>query len=361
MRILFISRAFPPVIGGIERNNFEIAQQLGKLADVSVIANKRGKNYLPVFLPYATLKAVFLMRKYDAVILGDGVLASAGYLIKLFYGRKKKVIAIIHGLDITYSFWLYQRLWVGIFLRSLDKLVAVGNETIKKGVSKGISEDKFIFIPNGVNPDDHIGNYSRADLEKIVGKDLTGKKIILTSGRLAKRKGVAWFIENVMPRLNENVLYAVLGKGADGENIEKAIERKNLEQRVYLLGSLSNRERDILFNTTDIFVQPNIRVKNDMEGFGISVIEATTCKMPVVVANLEGLKDAVKDGENGFLVESGNAQAFVTKINELLENDDLRKIIGEKARKYAVENYSWDKIAIRYIEVVNDIIKGSDS
>ena len=74
-----------------------------------------------------------------------------------------------------------------------------------------------------------------------------------------------------------------------------------------MLGYVTDETRDILFNTCDVFVQPNIKVAGDMEGFGISVIEAASCEIPVIASNIEGLKDAIKDGQNGFLVESGNA------------------------------------------------------
>lgn len=352
MKILFVSRAYPPVVGGMERHNFELSRHLAKISEMRIIANRHGKIFLPFFLPYASVKAVFLMRKFDILILGDGVMAVAGYLTKLFYRKKRKVVCVLHGLDVTYRFWLYRAFWVKRFIPALDKLMAVGNETIRQGVKRGIPEEKFVFIPNGINPDQHIGNYSRSDLEQIVGESLEGKKVILTSGRLAKRKGVAWFIRNVMPKLKDNIIYVILGDGPDKENILQAVKERDFKERVKFLGYQSDEIRDVLFNTCDIFVQPNIKVPGDIEGFGISVIEATTCRLPVIAAKLEGLKDAIKDEENGFLVESGNTEAWVAKINELLSNDQLRKEFGEKARKYTVENYSWDKIAQKYLEVI---------
>src|SRR4030042_3060634 len=355
MRILFISRGDPPVIGGMEKQNLELSRHLAEISETKIVANRHGKIFLPLFLPYALAKAVFLMRKFDILILGDGVLAVIGYIVKLFYSRKKKIVCVLHGLDITYRFWLYRALWVKKFIPVLDKLIAVGNETIRQGVKRGIPEEKFVFIPNGVNPDQHVGNYSKADLEKIIGENLEGGKTILTSGRLAKRKGVAWFLGNVMPRLPENVIFIIFGEGPEKKNILQATKKNHLKRRVKFLGYQPDEIRDTLFNTCDLFVQPNIKIQGDIEGFGISVIEATTCRLPVVASNLEGLKDAIKANENGFLVESGNASAWVAKINELLSDDQFRKDFGEKARKYAIENYSWDKIAKKYIEVIESI------
>jgi glycosyltransferase involved in cell wall biosynthesis len=355
MKILFISRAYPPITGGIENQNYELSVWLSKICTVKIIANTRGKSFLPIFLPYAMIRAFFIFRNYDAMLLGDGVLAIIGWKLKLFY--KKPVISIIHGLDLTYKSWLYQRLWVGFFLKKLDKLIAVGQETVRVGLKKNIPSEKLVFIPNGVDEQKHIGNYSRSELEKFLGENISGKKVLLTSGRLAKRKGVAWFINEVMPGLDKNIIYLVAGNGPDRENIKGAIAKNDLGDRVKILGYIKDADRDLLFNTCDIFVQPNIKVEGDMEGFGISVIEAASCGLPVIASRLEGLQDAIKDSQNGFLVEPYDVQGYINKINELLGNDSFRKEFGKKARRYVVENYSWKKISRKYLEEIERAVR----
>lgn len=354
MKILFISRAYPPIVGGIETQNYELYTWLLKIAEVKLIANKRGKKFLPLFLPYALLRGLFLLRKYDALLLGDGVMGIVGWFLKIFY--KKPVICVIHALDLTYEMALYQKLWVGFFIKKLDKIIAVGNEAIKIGMSKGIPENNFVFIPNGVDNEKYIGNYSKNDLEKIIGEKLENKSVILTSGRLVKRKGVVWLVENVMPKLGENIIYAIAGDGPDRENIKRAVEKNNLQGRVKIFGYVTDEVRNILFNTCDLFIQPNIKVSGDAEGFGISVIEAASCKLPVIASRLEGLQDAIKDGRNGFLIEPYDIGGYVKKINELLADDNFRKEFGEKARQFVIDNYSWDKIAKRYLEEIEKTI-----
>lgn len=354
MKILFISRAYPPTVGGIENQNYELSVWLSKIAEVKTIANKYGKIFLPIFLPYSITRVLFLLRNYDALLLGDGVLGIVGWFAKLFYN--KPVISVIHGLDLTYRMPLYQKLWVNYFIKKLDKLISVGNETVKIGVEKGIPSEKFVFIPNGVDTEKNLANYSRNDLENILGENIDDKEVILTSGRLAKRKGVAWFIENVMAKLPAGIIYTVAGDGPDRENIKTAVEKNNLKDRVKILGYVTDEIRNILFNTCDLFVQPNIKIEGDVEGFGISVLEAASCRLPVIASSLEGLKDAIKDRRNGFLVESGNAEKWVYKINEILADDNLRKKFGEKARQFVIENYSWDKISRKYLEEINNVI-----
>ena len=100
MNILFISRAYPPVKGGIEKQNYEISQALAETCNINLIANRTGKRFLPIFLPYAIITALTIIRKNDVVLLGDGVLAIAGFILKLV--SRKPVICIIHGLDLVY-------------------------------------------------------------------------------------------------------------------------------------------------------------------------------------------------------------------------------------------------------------------
>jgi glycosyltransferase involved in cell wall biosynthesis len=359
MKILFISRAYPPVIGGIENQNYELSLWLSKISRVKTIANRLGKKFLPIFFPYALIKSLFLLRKYDVLLLGDAVLCPLGRILKWFY--KKPVISIVHGLDLTYSMDFYQKFWVKNCVKKMDRLIAVGNETIEAGVRRGISRNKFVFIPNGIDIKKFLEWHERQELEKIVGESLKGKKILLTTGRLVPHKGVDWFTRNVVTRLPEDVLYLIAGDGERRKRIEKTIREKKLEKRVKLLGNVSFEDLKILYNTADIYIKPNVKITGTMEGFGLVVIEAASCRLPVVASDLEGLKDAIKEGKDGFLVEPGNAEAFLKKINELLSQDDFRLEFGEKARKFVSENFSWEKISRQYLEEIKTVISKSKS
>lgn len=350
MRILFISRAYPPIVGGIENQNYELGKWLGEIAEVKIIANKKGKKFLPLFLPFALIKSLYLLHKFDAVLLGDGVLGIIGWFIKLI--SKKPVICVIHGLDLTFNSKIYQKLWIRIFMPKLDKFIAVGNETAGVAEKRGIPKHKITFIPNGVDTEKNLTQDKRENIEKIIKQNIQSKKVILTSGRLARRKGVAWFISNVLPKLTDEFIYVVAGDGIDKENILEAIRKSGMGNRVIMLGYVSDKDRNILFNAADLFVQPNIKIQGDMEGFGISVIEAGACALPVLASDIEGLKDAIKDGQNGFLVESENADVYAQKINELFSQGNPREIYGEKVRQFVIDNYSWKHIAGIYFEEI---------
>ncbi len=353
MNILFISRAYPPVVGGIENQNYELSRTLPHHATVKTLANTGGKKLLPLFLPWATLYALLTMRRYDVLLLGDGVLGIVGSMVKLLYGTKKKVICITHGLDLTFPNEFYQKLWVQMFIPDADTIIAVGHQTITEGVKRGISKEKFVFVPNGVDTQKFVpGDADRAALSRLMNMDLTDKKVLMTGGRLVKRKGVAWFVRNVLPLLPENVVYAIAGDGPERATIERAIAESGMHDRAVMLGYVSNDDRMMLLHSCDLFIQPNIPVPGDMEGFGLVVLEAGSSGIPVVAARLEGLKDAIQDGNNGFLVEHSNPEAWRAKLTELLADDFDRAQFGRDAHGYIVQHFDWDAIAARYVDVI---------
>jgi glycosyltransferase involved in cell wall biosynthesis len=370
MKIIFISRAFPPVVGGIEMQNFGISEALSKISDVKIIANKKGKSGLPLFLLRLIFRETFIVKNYDAVLFGDGVLSPVGAFWKILY-PKKKFLSVIHGLDITYAHkkGLMSKIYKFVNIpchKKLDKLIMVGNETIAEAVKIGIPKEKCVFIPNGLDPKEICEIHSREEMEELLNISLSDKKLIFRGGRFVKHKGVEWFIRNVVPKLPENYIFVaagpIVGNKTAGdesyfEHSEKAVAELNLQNRVQLLSKLNRAEIKILFNACDLYVSPNIKVPGTMEGFGITAIEAGACGQVVLASNLEGLKDAIIDGENGFLVESENAAAWMAKISELLADDNFRKEFGEKAARYVKENYSWEIIAKKYLSEIEKVVQ----
>lgn len=355
MKILFLSRAYPPITGGIENQNAALAKWLPRYAFVRTIANRHGKKALPLFLPLVTVRALLTAYRYDVILLGDGVLAIMGFFIKLLY-PKKPVVAVVHGLDLTYTNSVYQTLWVRRFIPSLDALIAVSHETRAVAIAKNIPQTKITVIPNGIETETLRGTYARQDTEALLGESIAGKHVLLTTGRLAKRKGAAWFIREVLPQLPKTIIYVLAGAGPDEKNIRMAIQMSGMKTRVRMLGRVSDAQRNILLNTADLFIQPNIVVRDDIEGFGIAAIEAATCGRVVIAADVEGLRDAITDGKNGFLVASGNTQAWVDKIATLTADPEARASYGKNAHLFTHEQFHWRKIARIYYDTLKKII-----
>lgn len=236
----------------------------------------------------------------------------------------------------------------------------VGNSTLEEAAKAGICRKKSFFIPNGVDVKNLKKEHSRKELSKLLGIDIQNKKVILRLGRFVPHKGTDWFIANVMPKLPSETFLVATGyrvkkrTAGDPDNFsacQKAIQENNLEGRVKLLPNLSQDKLEILLNTVDLVVSPNINYPGSLEGFGINVIEAAACEKIVIASDLQGLKDAIKNGKSGFLVEPKNTEQWVKKIKAIFSaGPEFSQKFGEMAREYVENNFSWEEIANRYLE-----------
>ena len=346
--ILFITRNYPPQIGGLETYSYQLIKHFEEHHSVSKIILGKPKNHLLWFLPYALLDAVriIIQGKVRRVHLCDGFLSMVGVVLKSLLSVNVSVT--IHGLDITYRNVFYQ----GVIPQCaawLDRIICVSRYTQTECVRRGIPNTKCVVIPNGVNSAEFEIAASRDDcrryFEKQVGASLQGKTILLTIGRLMPRKGVAWFVKEVMPRLDGSYLYLVVGDGPEFKLISSVVRQFRLENRVFLMGRVSGDTRNMLLYASDVFIMPNVQIEGDIEGFGIAALEAGCCGLPVIASNVQGLRDAVIDKRTGFLIEPGDVNGFVQKIvNMNLERNRVRSLV--------VETFEWQKVFQCYREVL---------
>ena len=161
-----------------------------------------------------------------------------------------------------------------------------------------------------------------------------------------------------MPRLPDNVHYWLIGGGPETERIRAAVLHRELAARVRLLGTLSDDQVSAVYRRADLFLMPNIPTANTMEGFGVVILEAGLCGVATVASRLEGLEDAVMEGENGHLVESGNPAAFAEILN-FYHRD--RSALGELRRRTiaATQRFRWDVVVDRHLMVMRAVLAGT--
>jgi glycosyltransferase involved in cell wall biosynthesis len=353
MKVLFIARKFPPSVGGMERFAFDLSNALDDEVDMVKITWGGSNKWLPLVLPVFFVRACWVLatQKIDVIHIQDAVQAPVGWLLHVL--SRKPYLVVAHGLDITFAKGGYQKIILP-FVRRADAVVSISSATRDEAEKRGVDPTKSTVVTLGTHDDYGVPGPNRSALAAKLGIELAGRKVLLTTGRLVKRKGVEWFVDTVMPGLvakDSSVLYLVAGKGAQQEAIEAAIARHGLGDNVRLLGRVSEDVRTLLYLSSDVFVMPNIVVPGDMEGFGIVVHEAATAGLPVVASSLEGILDALEDGKNGVLVPTHDAEAFSREIGTLFADDAKRRRFGLQAREYTLATFSWRNIAQQYMAV----------
>ncbi len=362
--IVYITRKFPPSIGGMQRFNQKLTENLAGKIPFRLIAWGRSQRLMPCFLVYAALKTLRLgMRgEVTAVYLSDGLMAPLGVVLKKLLGVP--VAVNIHGRDIAFAFPGYLTV-VPWALRRLDRVICVSRSLREICRGYGVPEKILEVIPNGVDVADFAWTREERP-DRVLGRDFSGKTVLVTVGRLVPKKGVDRFVRDILPaivRAEPAVVYLVAGDGPLREEIVRTARAAGVEENLVMLGDLPMKG-DLLkaaYCAADIFVMPNVRVSGDIEGFGIVAIEGGAAGLPVVASKLQGIREAVVEGENGDLLPWDDPGAFVDALLSLIRDPARRRRAGDRARAFVAERYGWDSIAGRYASVFRRLVDAGAS
>lgn len=375
MRLLYVSQSFPPAarplanVGGMQRVAVELYQALARHPDLDldVIALRSSWRWHHLvgigwlFTTYLKIRRKARRGEIDAVLFSSMVPAAlATVLRRTLAPRGIPMAAIAHGRDVTQP-GPYQWLLVRRILAALDAVLPVSRATAAECVIRGFSVDKLRVIPNGVNtgrfaPKTDPAARRRALAETLGGAAPDDALLLCSVGRQVPRKGFAWFVEEVMPLLPDDVHYWLAGDGPEADDIADAARRHGLTRRVRLLGRISDEALTALYRGADLFVMPNVPIPGDIEGFGIVMLEAGLSGLPAVAARLEGIQDVITEGENGRLVESGDAWAFSEAILAFYHNRPALGAASHRAARHTAETFGWPAVADHHVQAMQALL-----
>jgi phosphatidyl-myo-inositol dimannoside synthase len=371
MGILVITWNFPPRRGGIENVISHLVAGLMERHPVKVITthartpdsdhNNIFRAPCPGLIPfalYAMWRGAWLLRRdrEQTVVFGGSVLvAPVVWILARLFGRK--AVVQTHGLDIIYGNALYQFLCVR-WLRHCERVIANSTYTASLAKDADVPENRIAVIPPGVDPQRFVAPANEHSSRSSLG--LGGEKIILFVGRLAKRKGIKEFIEkslvSIVGEIPE-VCFVIVGANPVESlshrddvmsDIKTAITQLRLQDHVRLLGAVSDEQLITLYQMCDVVVLPALAAKDDVEGFGIVLLEAAAATKPTVATRVGGIPDAVEDGKSGILVEPGDYNELTKALIALLRNDELRTTLGRYGSSWVQEKFAWPKIIASY-------------
>ena len=328
----------------MERFSYDLIHAAHRQPDLSVSAIYHHGHRLtsPLFSILVIPRVLWQARRFDVVHLGDPMLALAGWLVKTIW--RKQVAVSVHGLDITYPNTFYQ-LYLRLFFCQLDQYFPISSYVAKLLRSFNVTGHVHVINPP-LSIDYFDPTINRAQLSSWLSRfniaspaaDNGDRPIyFLTTGRLVSRKGQAWFIQSVLPHLPARVQYLIAGSGPLDQSLRQLIKTLQLDDRVHLLGRVSVDDLRLLYNTVDAYLQPNIQTKNDVEGFGLVVLEAAACELPVYASAVDGIPDAIIDNKNGRLLPAGDPLSWQTALEQYI----LKPHRSPAARAYTLQKFNW--------------------
>jgi glycosyltransferase involved in cell wall biosynthesis len=285
-------------------------------------------------------KKYFSKENYDVII--DEV-NTRPFLTPEFVNRGEKIFALIHQLAKEY--WFYETpfpiSYIGNYFleeRWLKKYSEVPTITVSESTKEDLLKlgfRKVFVVTEGLNFD---------PLEKIPEKE--SYPVIVYSGRLkrAKRPDHAVKAFKTIKKMMPKAELWIIGDGPLKSKLQK-ISGKG----VRFFSALNNFERREMIKRSWVLINPSVR-----EGWGLNVVEAAALGIPCVAYEVAGLRDSVRDGVTGLLVESGDVKALGEALIRVLRDEGLRRRLSENALDYAM-GFSWDKTAEEFMTILEKV------
>lgn len=208
----------------------------------------------------------------------------------------------------------------------------------------------------GTDPDRFRPGVDATELRQRFELPDSGVRWLLTVARLEPHKGVDMVLR-ALPAIIErapDVHYAVAGKGRERDRLKKLAHKIGVADRVRFLGEVSEHDLPALYNLASVYVGASRRAERlGVEGFGISLVEASACGLPVVAGKSGGIPDAVRDGETGFLIPPEDPAAIAAAVGMLLADDALARRVGAAGRRAVESHYNWDRV-VRDLRAIED-------
>ena len=370
MRLLLVSQDFPPAVGGVQTWADRLARAFARRHVASVLAPAAPGDaahdagmpnpvlrwrtphtsafgaLVPLALPWA------LARSGARVALCAQTATAAGALLAQRAGLLDRYYVAAHGREVLWSpLGAPQRRWRRAVLSGAAAVFAVSRFTAAAVRGLGVPGGRIVVAPNGVD----LERFRPVDprpLRRRLGLD--GRRIVLSAGRLVRRKGVDTLLRAcaALPPSLPPPVVVVAGDGPDRPRLE-ALAR-GLRLPVRFLGRVPDAELPALYSAADLFVlAAREEPDGDVEGFGLVLLEAAACGTPAVACRSGGVPDAVDDGVSGLLVGPDDPAALAAGLTRVLSDESLRRWLSCGARARAARS-GWDATAAAIVRRLED-------
>jgi len=383
---LLLAFNFPPHGGGIARMMGEVARRYppqslvvstGRYADSAAcdaslpqLVDRIGVpatrlRTLPGLLRWSR-RAHQLVRTHHPGFVWCAELKPAGYPARRLAARRGLPYGVIlHGTELLllehkagHSRW--RRRVARALLADAAVLVANSQWTadraraVLQAVGCPDARERVVVVPLGTEPTQFRPGLDPRDVRARYGLD--GGPWILTVSRLEWHKGIDTVIQALV-RVRARIpgaRYAVAGVGRQAA-LERLARAAGVGDAVRFLGFVPDSDLPALYNAVDLYVGVSRYHELLVEGFGISLVEASASGLAVLGGRSGGVPEAVREGETGLLVDAEDATAVAVAIERLLQDANLRRRLGAAGR-HAVETYfNWNRVTadLRRIDVTH--------
>ena len=358
------TRNFPPDVGGIQNLMEGLAKALVSHGPVKIFADifpesekydknsnleiervsgfkifrkYRKANLIHDFIKNRNIRAIFFDHWKSLENLNQGVLNNI------------PTFCLLHSKEINHPKGTFLNKRMTKALNKAKYIIANSNFTKNLAINVGVESKNIYVINPGSDYPIKIKEEYKQKAKEIYGDSFPK---IITVARLDKRKShqnILMCIKNLKSKFPK-IKYISIGDGDEKKNLEELKKQLDLKTEVDFLYQTNEQLKVALLNSCDLFLMPSVIYKKSVEGFGISFIEASCYGKGSIGGKDGGAKDAIQEGETGYLCDGNNLNSIHETIIKFFENDNYKKF-GINALEFS-NNFKWSKIVKKYLELI---------
>lgn len=393
-RVCLLTETFYPVVGGGESHARLLANRLNSIGMSTWVLTRRShRDYSPneivdniptcrippscmkrfgkyAMVPYVMRELSRSRDRYDLILicgfrvlgipavmmarrLGKVCVLRSETLGELSGGYASAYRKLPLGINLAFQQWISMRNRV---LKQADAFISISKPVYEEFASSGIDESKIYLISNGIDTDlfKPVDEESRKSLRTKLG--LPPNDIIVSySGKLNQGKGLEYLIEawKTIASTRSNMHLLLIGSGGGQSlsceaQLRSIVNESGLEPKVTFTGYVENVYQYL--QASDLFVFPS-----ENESFGLSLVEAMSCSLPIIASRLDAIQEIVDDGNNGILVKPREPFELAREITTIVDNPLLARSLACNAYQIAREGFSIESVAARYYELFSSL------
>jgi glycosyltransferase involved in cell wall biosynthesis len=315
---------------------------------------------LPLYLISAVISLMKVsMRKKTDIIYAHWILPSG--LVAAIVSRIINIpfMVSLHGTDVYIS-TRYQILTrVAKWVLKKAKIVTVPSTSLYSAAKKFGLHDNVYLIPWGTDPDVFRPDCRTREVISCENNLHVDFRIVAL-GRMVYKKGFIYLIASFSSVVKEypNAKLIIGGEGELREELLDLGAEYNLHDSLSLPGMILHERVPEFLANADLFIMPSIIDEyGNFEGFGIVMLEAMSCGVPVIASDIGGAQLVIQNEENGIIVPPGDTKALEISIIRLIQNDKLREKLRLAARETVINKFNWQYVCCNLAALINEAIK----
>lgn len=378
-RIAQVVCVFPPYRGGIGMIAYNHAKSMAQRGhEVVVFVPKYNKDEVDEEregFKIKRLEAMFTfgnagfcptvaneLKDFDVVHLHVPCFGVAEFAIKIKKINPKVKLVVTYHMDVVGGlvfrpyFWFYSKFILPRIIKAADTVIVTSNDYAAHSQIR----KQFYSIPNKfyeIPPEVDLKHFYKRDFSEFKDKlNINGEKVILFVGGMDSAhyfKGLNVLLESFAILLTSSGIKAKLvlvGSGNLQPSYLKKAKDLAIDSEVIFAGNVSHEDLPYCFSMSQVFVLPSI---DKSEAFGIVLLEAQACGVPLIASNLPGVRTVIVEGKNGFTVPVKNQGQLAARLQEILSNDSLIDSFGQFGIEQAQKLYNSEIVASKLEEIYN--------